>query len=61
MWSEKERYTVKRDSKKIKTSKWFTKPLNGLQCVKNICRLKVKVIKNKKERKGEIRCGGTHL
>ena len=23
MWSEKEKYTVKRDSKKKKTSKWF--------------------------------------
>ena len=53
MWSEKERDTVKRDSK-------IKKPLNGLLCVKNICRLKVKVIKNKKERKGEIGYGGTH-
>ena len=31
------------------------KPLTGLQCVKNICRLKVKVIKNKKRKKGRNR------
>ena len=41
MWLEKERYTVKRDSKSKK------KPLNGLQCVKNIYRLKVKVLRVK--------------
>ena len=29
--------------------------------LKTICRLKVKVIKNKKEEKGDIGCGGTHL
>ena len=41
------------------------KPLNVLQCVKNICRLwrikkNVKVLKNKK-RKRVVGCGGTHL
>ena len=30
------------------------KPLNGLQCVKNICRIKVKVLKVKREELGVV-------
>ena len=40
---QKKRYTVKRDSKMKKTSKWFTLYL------KNICMLKVKVLKIEKK------------
>ena len=54
MWSQKERYMVKRDSK-------MKKPLNGLQCVKNICRQKIKDLINKKRKKGVVGYGGTHL